>query len=130
MFQNQNFKKMKKTKTLIVAAMLTVALLAQAKEYHLVVKPSSGKPPGFGGNTEIFIGGNTQRDTITVLPAEDITEIQLSIKTLAGEVIFSNLIPFETTETLSIITPHMPEGFLLEIKDNNGVVYTGIEDEN
>ena len=67
---------------------------------------------------------------IRIVPAEDITEIQLSIKTLAGEVIFSNLIPFETTETLSIITPHMPEGFLLEIKDNNGVVYTGIEDEN
>ena len=120
---------MNKTKTFIIAAMLTLASLAQAKVYHLVVKPSSGKPPGFGGNTEVVIGGNTQRDTITVLPAEDITEIQLSIKTFTGEVIFSDLIPFEVPETYHFITPPMPEGFLLEIKDNNGTVYTGIEEE-
>lgn len=120
---------MKKTKIIIVAAMLAVASLALGKEYHLIVKPSSGKPPGFGGNTEIFIGVGFQRDTITVLPAEDITEILISIKTLDGEVLQSETIPFNVTEGFNFITPHMPEGFLLEIMDNNGVVYTGVEEE-
>ncbi|MBQ6194771.1 MAG: hypothetical protein IJK43_10205 [Prevotella sp.] len=120
---------MNKTKTLLIAAMLTAAALVQAKDYHLVVKPSTGKPPGFGGNTEVFIGGITQRDTITIHPADNVTEIHLSIKTLAGEVIFSRGIPFDLPEQFNIITPHMPEGFLLEIKDNNGVIYTSIEEE-
>lgn len=118
---------MKKAKTLIIAAMLTVASLAQAKDYHVVIK---GKGEIKIPRTEVFVGGNIKQDTITVVPAENVTEIQLSIKTLAGEIIFSDLIPFVVPETYHFITPPMPEGFLLEIKDNNGVVYTGIEDEN
>ena len=117
---------MKKTKTLIAAAMLTVALLAQAKDYHVVIK---GKGEIKIPRTEVSVDGNIKQDTIIVVPAEDITEIQLSIKTLAGEVIFSDLIPFEIPETYHFITPPMPEGFLLEIKDNNGVIYTGIEED-
>ena len=118
---------MKKPKTLIIAAMLAVASLAQAKDYHVVIK---GKGEIKIPRTEVIVGGNIKQDTITVLPAEDITEIQLSIKTLTGEVIFSDLIPFEVPETYHFITPPMPEGFLLEIKDNNGTVYTSIEEED
>lgn len=117
---------MKKTKTLLIAAMLAVASLAQAKDYHLVIK---GKGEIKTPRTEVFVGDNTQRDTITIHPADNVTEIHLSIKTLAGEVIFSRGIPFDLPEQFNIITPHMPEGFLLEIKDNNGVIYTSIEEE-
>ena len=118
---------MNKTKTFIVAAMLAVASLAQAKDYHLVIK---GKGEIKTPRTEIFIGGNFLRDTITVTPADDITEIHITIKNLDGEEIQSETIPFNLPENFHFITPHMPEGFLLEIMDNNGVVYTGIEDED
>ncbi len=118
---------MKRTKTFIVTAMLTVASLAQAKDYHVSIKAPAGRPVI---STEVFIGGNFQSDTINVIPAEDITEIQISIKTLDGEVLQSETIPFNVTEGFNFITPHMPEGFLLEIMDNNGVVYTGVEEEN
>lgn len=117
---------MNKTKTFIVAAMLTVASLVQAKDYHVVIKEKDKSI----GRTEVFVGGNFQSDTINVIPAEDITEIQISIKTLDGEVLQSETIPFNVTEGFNFITPHMPEGFLLEIMDNNGVVYTGIEEED
>ncbi len=119
---------MNKTKTIIVTAMLAVASFVQAKDYHVVIKgPSAIKS---GPKTEVFIGGNFQRDTINITPAEDITEIQISIKTFEGEVLFCENIPLNIPENFSLITPHMPEGFLLEIMDNNGVVYTGIEDED
>ena len=117
---------MNKTKTFIVAAMLTVASLVQAKDYHVVIKEKDKSI----GRTEVFVGGNFQSDTITVNPAENITEIQFSIKTLDGEVLFSETISFNLFENYNFITPHMPEGFLMEIMDNNGVVYTGIEDED
>lgn len=116
---------MNKTKTLLIAAMLAVASLAQAKDYHVVIR-SKEKPIGF---TEVVVNDKFKSDTITVIPADNVTEIHLSIKTLAGEVIFCRVIPFEIPESLNIITPHMPEGFLLEIKDNNGVIYTSIEEE-
>lgn len=116
---------MNKTKPFIVAAMLTVASLVQAKDYHVVIKEKDKSI----GRTEVFFGGNFQSDTITVLPADDITELQLTVKTLEGEVLFSQFILFDLPENFNIITPHMPEGFLLEIKDNNGVIYTGVEEE-
>ena len=116
---------MNKTKTFIIAAMLIVASLAQAKEYHLVIRDKSGPKI----STEVFVGGKLNNDTITVLPADNITEIVISVKTLDGEVLLSQSIPFDLPEQFNFITPPMPEGFLLEIKDNNGVVYTGIEEE-
>ena len=117
---------MKRTKTIIVAAMLAVASLAQAKDYHVSIKAPAGRPVI---STEVFIGGNFQGDSITITPAEDITEIQISIKTLDGEMLQSEIIPFNLPEHFHFITPHMPEGFLLEIKDNNGVIYTSVEEE-
>ena len=116
---------MNKPKALIIAAMFAVASLAQAKDYHVVIR-SKDKPII---RTEVFVGGDIQRDTITVLPADNITEIVISVKTLDGEVLLSQSIPFDLPEQFNFITPPMPEGFLLEIKDNNGTVYTGIEEE-
>ena len=117
---------MKKVKLTVIALMLMATQFAVAKDIKIVIKGTSESPLL---KTEVFTGGKFKNDTITVLPAEDITEIQLSIKTFTGEVIFSDLIPFEVPETYHFITPPMPEGFQLEIKDNNGVVYTGIEEE-
>ena len=38
-------------------------------------------------------------------------------------------LPVDTPDAFNIMTPHMPEGFLLEIMDNNGVVYTSVEED-
>jgi len=58
---------MNKANALLIAAVLTATSLAQAKDYHLVVKPSTGKASAFWGNTEVFVDGSAQRDTITML---------------------------------------------------------------
>lgn len=58
---------MNKANAHLIAAVLTATSLAQAKDYHLVVKPSTGKASAFWGNTEVFVDGSAQRDTITML---------------------------------------------------------------
>ena len=69
---------MNKANALLIAAVLTATSLAQAKDYHLVVKPSTGKASAFWGNTEVFVDGSAQHDTITMLKDGKIGEFEAS----------------------------------------------------
>ena len=46
--------------------------------HHLVVKPSTGKASAFWGNTEVFVDGSAQHDTITMLKDGKIGEFEAS----------------------------------------------------
>ena len=118
---------MEKRKGLLTAIMLLTSVMIQAKVIKLVIKPTENSTIG---RTEIFVGPSPKTDTINVFPGVNVTELSLTLKKTDGEVILSELIPLTIPETYNIITPHMPEGFLLEIKDNNGTVYTSIEEED
>lgn len=65
--KSKNKTEMNKANAHLIAAVLTATSLAQAKDYHLVVKPSTGKASAFWGNTEVFVDGSAQHDTITML---------------------------------------------------------------
>lgn len=118
---------MNKKKNLIVtAALLAAVQFGQAKDYKVVIRPIPGTTVS---KTEIFVGKNNDADTITVVPGKNATFLTISLKGLDGEVLSSYVLPVGASGAFNIITPELPEGFLLEIKDNNGVVYTGIEDE-
>ena len=114
-----------KKRRLLAITMLVVALTSVAKDYNIVIRHKDKSK----NKTEIYVGNLPLSDTINVVPGANVTEIHLSMKKLNGEVILSKVIAITTPETYQIITPPMPEGFLLEIKDNNGVIYTSIEEE-
>ncbi|MBQ9637875.1 MAG: hypothetical protein IJV36_08300 [Prevotella sp.] len=103
-----------------------MAHVAQAKDIKVVIK---GHPTTPIGSTEVFVGKNSDADTITVVPGKNATFLTISLKGLDGEVLSSYVLPVGASGAFNIITPELPEGFVLEVKDNNGVVYTGIEDE-
>lgn len=117
---------MKKTKFAVIAVLLMAAQLIWAKDIKVVIKTTGTKPIG---ETEVFVGRDNEVDTVTVVPGNSVTNLIVSLKRFDGETLSSFFLPVDTPDVLNIITPHMPEGFLLEIKDNNGVVYTGVEED-
>ena len=52
--------------------------LSPVISFHLVVKPSTGKTSAFWGNTEVFVDGSAQHDTITMLKDGKIGEFEAS----------------------------------------------------
>ena len=118
---------MKKTKYAVIAVLLMAAQLIWAKDIKVVIKTTGTKPIG---GTEVFIGKDNEVDTVTVVPGNNVTNLIVSLKGFDGETLSTYFLPVDTPDSFNIITPHMPEGFLMEIMDNNGVVYTGIEDED
>lgn len=54
------------SKYFFVSLHLTQLVCGIVTPYH-VVKPSTGKASAFWGNTEVFVDGSAQRDTITML---------------------------------------------------------------
>lgn len=117
---------MKITKYAVIAVLLMATQFSWAKDIKVVIKTTGTKPIG---GTEVFIGKDNEVDTVTVVPGNNVTNLIVSLKGLDGETLSSYFLPVDTPDVFNIITPHMPEGFLLEIKDNNGVIYTGVEEE-
>lgn len=119
---------MNKARKFILAAMLVIASQTEAKEYHVVIKGSINI--NSGPKTEIFVGKEKSIDTLTVIPGNNVTELQLCIKSLDGEVLFTETLPVAIPETFNFIIPPLNDNFMLEIKDNNGVVYTEIDGDD
>lgn len=65
------------SKYFFVSLHLTQLVCGIVTPYH-VVKPSTGKASAFWGNTEVFVDGSAQRDTITMLKDGKIGEFEAS----------------------------------------------------
>jgi len=111
-----------KRKLLIFAAVF-FALCAQAKNKTIVVK---GARPAIG-ETEIIVEKSGPTDTLTVVPARDASVITVNLKTLSGNVIQQYTLAATCEDIVDIISPELPEGYFLEVRDDNGVIYTDFE---
>ncbi|MBO5629267.1 MAG: hypothetical protein J5965_09375 [Aeriscardovia sp.] len=105
-----------KRKLLIVFVLLSI-LAVQAREYSIVIK-SSGTT--VKGNTEVSLGP----DSIVVKPATDITVITVAVTDVNGEVLSEQVLPAQSDATVHVNTPSSSDGYTLELRDDNGLIYS------
>ena len=111
-------------KTIFVIVTLLAVMMTQAKERTIKV---NGHPTNIKGNTEVFVDNTGDSDSIIITPAQDVSDICVTVKSVYGAVINQCVMPADQTNEVEINTPDLPEGCIIEVEDNSGVVYTDIE---
>lgn len=111
-------------KTIIAISTLLVVLLAQAKERTIKVNSHGSNVKG---KTEVFVDQTNETDSIIITPGTRISDIRVTIKNTLGAVISRYQLPVYGENTIDINTPDLPEGCLIEVEDNTGIVYTNFE---
>lgn len=105
-------------KKLLIYSFLLSALVVQAKDITIVVR---GITPTSGDNTEVITLGLT--DTLEVTPAVNATTIYVSLMDMQGTIYQQHCVPATCNDLLSVISPILPNGFMLEIRDDRGCIY-------
>ena len=90
----------------------------QAKDITIVIR---GITPTSGDNTEVITLGMT--DTLEVSPAVDATAIYVSLMDMQGTIYQQHCVPATCNDLLNVISPILPNGFMLEIRDDRGYIY-------
>jgi hypothetical protein len=112
-------------KEFLLVAVLFTALLLQAKEVTVVLR---GIKPNNPGHTEVTTKGTNFSDTLTVVPGKDVENIYITLRDGEGHVQEHYCVPAGWEDLLRVITPSFPDSYSLEIRDDQGVVYTEEED--
>jgi len=107
---------MRKRKTLLAIGVL-IAMFALAKDRTIVVK---GKGINEGIKTVVTSTGN---DTLSVTPGESTTLLVISVKNAQGTILYQQVVPAIYEDHITIIAPELPEGYLMEVKDDRGYIY-------
>ncbi|MBO4810944.1 MAG: hypothetical protein J5552_05185 [Prevotella sp.] len=106
-------------KTCLLSMMLALAfLLAIAKDVHVVIK---------GSSTHIPIGGTIVTatiDTLSVFPGVGVDTITVALCDMRGEVLESHSVPANFNDHVFVISPTLPDGCYIEVRDDKGVIYT------
>ncbi|MBQ8097276.1 MAG: hypothetical protein IJ243_09385 [Prevotella sp.] len=111
-------------KEILMIAALFMTLHAQAKDYVIVIR---GDNAGQSPRTEVYSKDHPQTDTLSVVPASNVTSIYVTIKDVEGNTIESHYSPAQCNDHFSIITPVLPNGYILEVSDERGVVFARYE---
>ena len=109
-------------KKILFVAVLFVAMLLQAKNRTIVVRGYSG------GTIKTATEVTTESsDSIVITPGDGVTTIQVTVTDMEGEVISQNILPADESTTVDIDVPDESDACLIEVEDNTGIVYTGVE---
>jgi hypothetical protein len=93
---------------------------AYATDHTVVVK---GNTPIQGGNTVV----KPESDSLVVTPAANVSSIIIKVTDTTGSVLSMQALPANINITVGVQTPTLPTGCILEIHDDNGVVYSEYE---
>lgn len=111
-------------KKFLLTALVFAATMTQAKDYTIVVRgPSNLTKP----KTEVTTHEGEGSDTLTVTPGTDITTITVTLRNLDGTLI-SNDVLSASGDYLELSTPPAPNGCVVTLRDDDGVVYVEYED--
>lgn len=114
-------------KIFVLLAILLTVLSAQAKDHNVVIKGDFGQS---GSHTEVFVEGDDgSADTISVVPASDVTTICVVIKDVEGNVVERQEISAFDKNLLTITSPLLLDGYYIEIVDDYEVIYRSFEVE-
>lgn len=112
-----------KKSLLMIAAVLT-AMLLQAKDHTIVVRTDQPTPKG---NTEVKVDYAPGGDVITITPSKDVNTITVTVKDEYGEVVAEGDVPANTEGVYVVNTPGTTGENIIEVSDDNGVVYSDFE---
>ena len=111
-------------KTILLIAVILSAVFAQAKEQTVVVK----KDPHFPkGNTEVKIEQGNESDTIVIVPGINATDFEVTIRDTSGNTIVQYYLSADTSTPVDVNTPDLPDTYVVEVRDNRGIVFSGYE---
>lgn len=114
-------------KNFVLLVILLTVLSAQAKDHNVVIKGDFGQS---GSHTEVFVGGDDgTSDTISVVPAVDVTTICMIIKDKEGNVVEQQTVSASDKNMLTITSALLLDGYYIEIVDDYEVIYRSFEVE-
>lgn len=112
---------MKKILFLFVSAF--IAEITLAKDRTIVVRSEHGITKG---NTEVHVHEGEDSDTITVTPGSDIATITVTVRDLDGVLIQHDVLS-AAGDYLELSTPSTDNGFVITLRDDDGVIYQEYE---
>ena len=95
-----------------------------AKNRTVVVRSDAGTTTG---KTEVTSHEGEGSDTLTVTPGTGITTITVTVRDLDG-VLISNDVLSASGDYLELSTPSAPNGCVVTLRDDDGVVYMEYEE--
>ena len=95
-----------------------------AKDRTVVVRPTIGTTTG---KTEVTSHEGENSDTLTVTPGTGITTITVTVRDLDGVLISQDVLS-ASGDYLELSTPSAPNGCVVTLRDDDGVVYVEYED--
>lgn len=102
----------------ILSLLLLAFLLVQAREITIVINTTK---PTMPEGTEVTQLGQT--DTLEVTPAVNATTIYVTLMDIQGTIYHQHCVPATCNDLLNVISPILPNGFMLEIRDDRGYIY-------
>ena len=111
-------------KTILLFSALAVAAMTEAKDRTIVVKGSGSTIPG---KTEVTSHEGEGSDTLTVIPGTGITTITVTVRDLDGVLISQDVLS-ASGDYLELSTPSAPNGCVVTLRDDDGVVYVEYEE--
>ena len=101
--------------TLVAALLMT--MLVQAKDRTIVVRAADVLEKG---KTVVTSAG---LDTLYVSPGEDVSFLYITLKDVRDNELYQLFVPASFTDNFTIISPELPEGYFLEVRDDKGYIY-------
>lgn len=104
-------------KTVLFVLWLIACGIVMAKDYVIVIKGQDGP---IIGQTEVT---SMHNDTLRVFPSKDAATISITLKDANDNIYQSYCVPATCNDILSVISPSLPTGLMLEIRDDKGYIY-------
>lgn len=111
-------------KFILCIAVVLSAMLAQAKECTVVVKGGVKQSPT---STEVKIEQGNESDTIVIVPGVNATDFEVTISDTSGNVVAQYYLSADTSTPVDVNTPDLPDTYVVEVRDNRGIVFSGYE---
>lgn len=107
-------------KALLIISAMFITQFSLAKHITIVVRGNQPRPTG---DTEVTTHGATLSDTLIVTPAKDASLLNITLKDANDNIYQSYCVPATCNDILSVISPSLPTGLMLEIRDDKGYIY-------
>lgn len=104
-------------KGLFIVAALLIAMMVQSRERIVFIRGDKKLRPV---TTEVTSIGS---DTLIVTPDKCVKNLVVSLRDYNGDVVFFRNVAVPLDCYYTVITPELPKGNFLEVKDDRGYVY-------
>ncbi len=113
---------MKKISLLLFS--LFIAQMVMAKDHAIVVR---NQEKGSKHKTEVKIEQGNESDTIVIVPGVNATDFEVTISDTSGNVVAQYYLSADTSIPVDVNTPDLPDTYVVEVRDNRGIIFSGYE---